>query len=329
MIDQSPNERLLFRYLLGQASEEERAQIEEQFIEHDERFNELLLVEDELRCAYAQGALSPADREQFEKRFLIFPDERHRVALAGSMIAELFSRSAKQASETVPARPKERSNWKAFLALFRLRTPTFGLASVAMAMLVVLVCGWLMFRATKLQDQVTDLQAKITAKEQEIERRSAEQRSRAEKLTAELEDERNSRTLLEQELAQQRSSGADKEEVRPSIFSAFLLPGLTRGEGETKKLTIPGNTTDLRILLNLGDKRGFRGYQATLINAEGEQVWSRRSLRASEVRGGHFIVLRIPARVLAEDDYEIELTGLSDTGQLDRIGNYHFTLIKK
>ena len=75
MSDQSSDDRLLFRYLLGQVSDEEQAQVEERFISDQEYYSQLLLIEDELRCVYAKGSLPPPDREQFEKRFLIFPDE--------------------------------------------------------------------------------------------------------------------------------------------------------------------------------------------------------------------------------------------------------------
>ena len=89
MKDEMDIESVLVRYLLGQLSEEEQQQIEQRAFDDDEFYRQLLEVEDDLRCAYAQGALPAGQKGLFEKRFLIFADERKKVALAQDMIAEL------------------------------------------------------------------------------------------------------------------------------------------------------------------------------------------------------------------------------------------------
>ena len=76
MKDEADNEKLLIRYLLGNLPEEQRLQVEGEFLSDDQRYERLLALENELFYDYAQNKLSPGEREQFEKRFL--SSERNR-----------------------------------------------------------------------------------------------------------------------------------------------------------------------------------------------------------------------------------------------------------
>lgn len=329
MSNQSANDHLLVRYLLGQVSEEDRASIEERFIRDQDYFNQLLIVEDELRCAYARGSLLPDDRRRFEERFLIFPDERNRVGLAKAMIGELSSMSLETAREPVAARRAEKKGWRALFDSFGLAAPALRFAAMAAVMLVVITCAWLTFEAVRLRKQISQLTADRDNREREIAQQSAEERERTAKLTGELEDERSSRALLEQELAQQREQALRKEQLQPTIVSLLLSPGLIRGGGETKKLEVQQGTADARLLLNLEEKGGYRSYQAIILDSEARQVWSRSGLRATQARGARFVVLRIPTRLLAEDDYQINVRGITESGEAERVGDYYFRVLKE
>ncbi len=70
------NDQLVIRYLLGEASQQEQNQIEEQFFADDDFFEHLLAVEDELIDCYLRSELAPREREQFEKHFLASPEKR-------------------------------------------------------------------------------------------------------------------------------------------------------------------------------------------------------------------------------------------------------------
>src|SRR6185503_19950791 len=89
MEDLMDNDGILVQYLLGELPEEQQQQIEQRAFADDEFYRRITEVEVDLRCAYAQGTLTLAQKKLFEKRFLIFADERKRVALARDMIAEL------------------------------------------------------------------------------------------------------------------------------------------------------------------------------------------------------------------------------------------------
>lgn len=94
-------ERLLTRYLLGEASELEQNLLETNYF-HDPRFYELLLaVEEELICDYLNGFLSPHEWRQFERHFLKSARRRQKCA----ELKELLTCVARQpqAPTAVPA----------------------------------------------------------------------------------------------------------------------------------------------------------------------------------------------------------------------------------
>jgi hypothetical protein len=321
MKEKAASDDLLIRYLLGQLSEEEQSQVEERFLSDSDYYEQLLLAEDELRCAYAKGMLASAEREQFEKRFLIYADERKKVELAQAMISELSSITVDERTEPVAARGGER-NWRERLlaiAGFKSAGMRFALAAAAIVLLLAFV--WLALETSRLRRQVSQLEANQKAREQEIEQQSTEQRSRVEQLNRELEDERNHRTQLEEEIAHLRQRSDD--ETRPSIISLILAPGLIRGGGGTKKLTIKDDSAQVRLLLNIGES-AHKNYQVVILNSDGAQVWSRRGLRASQ----KVVAVTVPARLLAEDDYEISLKGLARNGDYERVGDYYFTVLR-
>ena len=67
MTDAFNNEDVLVRYLLGQLSEEEQEQIEEQYIGDGDFLDQLLVVEDDLIDDYVTGSLPAQDRLHFEQ----------------------------------------------------------------------------------------------------------------------------------------------------------------------------------------------------------------------------------------------------------------------
>jgi hypothetical protein len=303
---------LMVQYLLGQLSEEEQEQVEQRAFEDDEFYRQLLEVEDDLRFAYAQGTLPLARRELFEKRFLIFADERKRVALARDMIAELRQAQVER---------KASSGWLSWF---------FGSASTGMrfamaAALLVVVSGliWLLFETARMRGEIENLRAERAAADRQLDERIAEERARAEQLDKQLEEERDRRAQLEQELAMSGRQ-AEEESARPSVLALLLSPGLIRGGGETKRLVLPPGVEHVRLRLELtGDLSST--YRAVLMNSEGNEIYTRTALRA---RGGArpVITLSIPARILAEDDYELRLTGLDPAGQPERTASYYFTV---
>jgi hypothetical protein len=86
------------RYLLGDATEDERTRIEEDYFEHETTLERLSAAEDDLIEDYLAGRLSPAERERFERVYLSVP--RHRVRV--ETIRRLAERAAREGGGAPP-----------------------------------------------------------------------------------------------------------------------------------------------------------------------------------------------------------------------------------
>src|SRR5215467_9144714 len=112
MRDESDNEKLLTRYLLGNLPEEQRLQIEGEFLSDDQRYERLLALENELFYEYAQNKLSPGDREQFEKRFLSSERNRKRAMIASALSHKMFEAPPVETAEENIADREQQHFWR-------------------------------------------------------------------------------------------------------------------------------------------------------------------------------------------------------------------------
>jgi hypothetical protein len=86
---EGPEKALMVHYLLNELSSREREQIEQRCFQDPDYFDALQSVEEELVDDYARGALTAAQRERFEREWLISPDRRERVETVQALIAAL------------------------------------------------------------------------------------------------------------------------------------------------------------------------------------------------------------------------------------------------
>lgn len=95
---------LLVRYLLGEASTEDRTQVEEQYFSDDTGVEVLLKAEDELIDDYVRGALSASDRQAFESHFLCTKERKRRLEMVQSMVDVLSQMELAEQSISYEAR---------------------------------------------------------------------------------------------------------------------------------------------------------------------------------------------------------------------------------
>jgi len=70
------DERQICQYLLGKLEQEQQRRLEERLMTQDHLFEQVQVLEDELIDEYLKNALSPQDKEDFEKHFLSAPERR-------------------------------------------------------------------------------------------------------------------------------------------------------------------------------------------------------------------------------------------------------------
>jgi hypothetical protein len=120
------------QYLLGQASEQERSALEEQYFADPSVVDRISAIEDDLIEDYLAGRLPSGDRADFERHYLNTPEHRTRVDVVRRVMA---TRRATKGWATAP------SSWK----------------PLALAASVLLAVGlWGAWTAIKHQQPATD-----------------------------------------------------------------------------------------------------------------------------------------------------------------------------
>jgi hypothetical protein len=322
------DDKLVSQFLLGEVSEEQKAQLEERFFNDDEYFDYMLALEDELIDDYAQGALSKHERELFEKRFLNSPERRSRVEFAKALHKTASLETAAQAERTVVATESKSSWWQGLLALIGFQGSAMQFALAAATIVLLLGCAWLAFESSRLRNQLTQLEAARTQKEKETADQVAEQRSRNEQLAGDLERERNEREQTERQLAQEKER---REKASPgglgALVSFVLTAGLLRDEQGVKRLAIPQSAEQVRLQLTIRRAGEYTSYRAALQTIDGAPVWNQVARKANP--SGKAVVVNLPGNLLKSGDYKLALTGLTAAGNVEEIDNYYFSVVKK
>jgi len=277
MNNRDKDERLI-RYLLGELTEQERAELEQAYFVSDAAFEELSTVEDELIEAYVQAELSPADRERFERGFLTTPRRRERVDFTRRLKAEAAKRSV----------AGHQSWWQGFVPAFPVPRFAFALAIVA-TIAVALGIGWRVLRPGP--EATEPVQAR--------------------------------RTPPPSGSASQPGPQAPLARV-----AAFVLtPGLTRGTGPAPTLTLPKDTTTVRLKME-HEGEGYAAYRAILKTAEGRTVQSIAGLKPA-TPGTATCVAELVAKVLTSGDYVLTLSGRAPSGVFEDVADYSFRVVKQ
>lgn len=320
MSERGEHDDLLVRYLLGQLSEQEQSGVELRLFADDDLYEHLLAVEDDLRYDYAQGRLSELEREAFERRMLGAPADRDRVAFAEAVLEATAARAA--ARRHAPA--ASGGLWTAIRrALEWLRTPAVGLAAAA-AVVTIAFAAWLYVETGRLRSEAAREQSERAARERNLELEIAAERERADRLTNELELERERRAEAERRATPPPAETPDAP-ARPVVASFLLLPGQTRGAGDaSNRVAVPAGAERIRLRLVIRADDEPRGYRATILDPNGAEVFRRDGLRPRATSGGREVVVDLPVRALAPDDYELELG--SESGS---IATYYFSLSRE
>jgi hypothetical protein len=321
MREVTDNEKILVQYLLGTLTEEQRLQVEGKFLGDDRLYERLLALEDELFYDYAQGKLSPAEREQFEKRFLTSEQYRKKAVLASALIHKISEPASVERTMSTTTDREPQFSWPSLKAYFSIQSRVIKFSLVALAVmllgLILLVVG-----NRKLRNDFAQLRAEQSLQEDRLRRQAQQERARAEELNLKLQREIDENALLKQELSKLQAQSAGQGELLPSVISHVLEPSVVRDQATgMKKLYIPPSVRLLKLQLNL---KGEVEYQVTLLTVEGTERWSQGMLRMKRRDAGQAIVVSLPSRLLEEGDYELRLKGIASDRTQEETGNYYY-----
>jgi hypothetical protein len=300
MTGASQRKTLITRYLLGQASAEECAELEDQYLRDDDMFEEIVAAENDLIDAYVRGNLAAAERTRFEVSFLSIPERRERVEFAKSLMR---AGSAEKVSAARGGKPG--GGWYVWQTLRP--GPRWAAAIVLLAVAAGL--SWMAVANRELRHQLAAARAV-----------QADAQRQAQALRQQIADMQENR---------QNTDIADLPEPGSPILSVTLAPDLVRGGGRQQStLRPPPGISEVRLLLKQNHDR-YSTYAAVLETAEGRQVWSRSSLVARATReGGKVIIVKMQPSALSREDYVLRLFGTQPGAKANEIGTYSFRVVK-
>lgn len=308
-MSEAANELLLIRkYLLGSLEGEEREHLEERVLSDASFRDRVLLVEENLIEDYTEGVLDETERHGFQKMFYSNPQRRIEV-----QVVEGLKQHAATSWWTKLFGPVQ-DTWKS-------RRPTlasagvspldsfsgFRKAAIAVAVLIALAIAFFVVQRFL----------------------------RPEPAPPSLTQEQQRHDLIERELV--RLNTSRESQSLPSALVTTLSPGLSRGNDNQRTIefpivTLPRGTesAQLRLLLSALDNE-YRSFQA-LLSPIGARESYKVDLKPVEMGPGvRALVLVLPAHVLDNGDYSVQLNGQFADGHTEALPDhyYYFRLVRQ
>src|SRR5215831_2961503 len=268
------DEIMMTRYLFGELSEAEQAQMEERYFADRPSFNRLVQLETQLLDDYARGRLSAEMRERLERTYLHNPNRRGRLKFSNALTARFDEAAASAAAGKSGSRST--SLWFRIWSLltggpkalrFTMAVALLGFASLSV---------WLFIESQRLRRELArtrDTQSVQAQQQREAERQLASERGRGQQLTDEVERLRAEAKLL--------------PEPTGRIASLLLIAREARGTetGAPPTLIISRQTTQVRLELRRSENE-YKSYELGLQTAGGKEVLHRRHFRPMSVKSG-------------------------------------------
>jgi hypothetical protein len=306
----------LIKYLLGELPEVEQTTLEQEFFANQRLFDQLVETENDLVDEYARGRLAPETRQRFEQYYLAHRQRRERASFAEALVARV-ARVAEMPQAAVQAESRSSRLFPSLLA------PKLAWAfSVA---LVLLVAGmiWLVIQTRRLHQELAANQAEQLTRalrERDLQQVLANEKSRAESLTSELD--------------RLRSETSARETATPANPSASLLATLVlnitgvRGAktGPPARLIVTPQTQQARIELKLSENE-YQRYSVVIQSADGKQIFTRDHLEAAKARTMLSVI--VPASKLPHGDYILTLKGVTPGGEIEDVSKSLFRVSPK
>lgn len=182
------------------------------------------------------------------------------------------------------------------------------------------------------------MEAQIVEKQeeqQEIENQLAAEREKGIGNETRIKELESQRSKLEKEIEDRRRIDATpngQQPVRqPTLASLVISPGLfTRSDGQPmNRIELSASARQLNLGLRLKNVDDYPGYLVKISDIDsGREVLTRTNLKPRGKGTKKSLNLSIPAQLLGRGDYEVELSGITQTGETEEITKYYFSVVK-
>jgi hypothetical protein len=316
---QRVDDQTLREYLFGLLPQEQTEQMDEWSVADDEFAARLDTFESDMVDAYVRGELSGDTLAKFQTVYLSSPRRRQKVAFAEGLYAL-------EARQPVPLAVDKGVRASLFGPGFGL----FALPRLAWAggLAMLLAIGALLVDNLHLRDsmhQVANDRAAFEQREHDLQARLQNEDASNARTASELKQVRKSLAQLENSSAAKRV--ASQLSSLPISAVAFVLAPQMRGGAQMPSLILPQGTTrvDLRLELEGND---FPTYRIALKGLQDDKVlWHSGPLKAVTKNESSTLSTIMPANLLRQQMYQLDLTGTQPSGQAELVSSYVFRVV--
>lgn len=321
MQQETEQEKTLIRYLLGESSEDEKAKIEDRFLTDGEFFEQVLAVEHALIDDYLEGHLAKEELQKVEKLLISSPTQWRELEFVKAL-TDTFSKTEKDEQRLFreiakPSRTPLSGGLSDVQNLGRQRVHVSWI-------IIAFLCITGTISILIVQSKFRHLEAERVKREQELYQQVNEKSERLEDLSRQLEAERNRGRQLQEEIVSLKQSNSSKLSVETLSFT-LIGNKMLRGDGEWQTIQVPRNIQRIKISISLDSKFSYKNYNVTIMNLDGEKIWSQDDLRV-KVANLARLSLTLRSEELPIGDYTLVLRSRTYSGNSVDIGKYNFRI---
>lgn len=323
------DEMLIRLYLLGEVTDREQEQVEQQLMTASRYFGHLLKTEEGLIDEYMQGKLSSDEVDSFETYFLRAPERQDKLAFAKSLNRYIAETKTSQPAGIAGADGTAAGTRKAIPlpATIRSRAAIATMIIAALALITGVIV--LLTEDARLRERIAEQQESLSRSEEELRQQLGKEMQRSESLARQLEQSQNEIFRIEQEMARlKQENGRHRESPASGIASLFITPGLVRDKGQTYRVYLTNGIQRLRLELKL-QQENYERYRVEVQTVEGKSIWREGNLRARQRASEKAIVTTLPARRLLEGDYLATLSAATPGEGYEEVATYFFTILRE
>ena len=339
MDEQNYQKPRIIEYLLGSLSVAETEKFDELSFTDDEFAGALDAAEKELIDGYVRGELGGATLEKFQTYYLESPLRRKKVEFAETFQIYNERETAKNSANLIAAESGKKKNisiFSAFSSIFnnRNRLPLLGFGFAA---LLMAVGGLWLFKQNRNRQTVETAQSNSpTIPKSETNQSGANQLIIPSVVPSVVPNNEN--TAKQNDKLPPISEKETTKKIQPPrppepekavapakiiVASFFLSPSL-RGANQIKSFSIPKDTTEIKVNLEL-ETDDFPIYRVALTDESGSvNLWRSGRIKAAAKGENKSLPVRFPAKLLKSKIYTLVVSGINAESKTEIISNYSF-----
>lgn len=132
-------------FLLGNLPSGQQTLLEERLLTHDELYEELVIIEDELVDEYLGNELSSTDRRRFESHFLAAPEHQEKLRFAQTFRQYVAAEAPVPAEARVASSPNVEASSARWWGFLPARNPLAAYALAAAMVLLAIGATWVVW----------------------------------------------------------------------------------------------------------------------------------------------------------------------------------------